>query len=300
MLDRQAADSTLQSNIDIEKGRIDAILNASTADADSFKEIVDLINSVDTENDEAFGSYVLSNDAKVNTLESEMDAVEGRATTLESEMDSAEGRLDTLESEMDSAEDRLDIAEPKISTLESEMDVVEGRLDIVEPKVSTLESEMDAVEGRLDIAEPKISTLESEMDSAEGRLDTLESEMDSVEANLAQELLDRASGDQNLQDQIDQINTDVSAVVQFGKESIEVTSQMITDGHIDLQVEIKPNSMVMFVDRLAMHEGAVGDVCDYSVSVVGGVTRITFESEMVTPAPEALEVGQVIRVTYAK
>ena len=244
--DREAADSTLQSNIDIEKGRIDAILNASTADADSFKEIVDLINSVDTENDEAFGSYVLSNDAKVNTLESEMDAVE-------------------------------------------------GRLDIVEPKVSTLESEMDAVEGRLDIAEPKISTLESEMDSAEGRLDTLESEMDSVEANLAQELLDRASGDQNLQDQIDQINTDVSAVVQFGKESIEVTSQMITDGHIDLQVEIKPNSMVMFVDRLGMHEGL-----DYSVSTVDGVSRITFLSPMLQPSEEALEAGQFIRVTYGK
>lgn len=237
--DRQSADSTLQSNIDIEKGRIDAILNASTADADSFKEIVDLINSVDTENDEAFGSYVLSNDAKVNTLESEMDAVELRANTLESEMDSAEGRLDTLESEMDSAEGRLDIAEPKISTLESEMD--------------------------------------------------------SVEANFAQELLDRASGDQNLQDQIDQINTDVSTVVQFGKESIEVTAQMITDGYVDLQHEIKPDSMVMFVDRLGMHEGL-----DYSISTVNGVSRITFLSPMLQPSEEAIEAGQFIRVTYGK
>lgn len=265
--DRQDADSTLQSNINIEKERIDAILNASTADADSFKEIVDLINSVDTENDEAFGSYVLSNDAKVNTLESEMDAVELRATTLESEMDSAEGRLD--------------IAEPKISTLESEMDSAEDRLDIVEPKVSTLESEMDAVEGRLDIAEPKISTLESEMDS--------------VEANLAQELIDRASGDQNLQDQIDQINTNVSTVVQFGKESIEVTAQMITDGYVDLQHEIKPDSMVMFVDRLGMHEGL-----DYSISTVNGVSRITFLSPMLQPSEEAIEAGQFIRVTYGK
>ena len=257
---RQAADTTLQSNIDTEKARIDAILSSSTADSDSFKEIVDLINSVDTENDNAFAGYVLSNDTRVDTLESEMDAVELRASTLESEMDAAEGRL-----------------------------------DIAEPKISTLESEMDAVEGRLDIAEPKISTLETEMDSAEGRLDTLESEMDSVEANLAQELLDRASGDQNLQDQIDQINTDVSAVVQFGKESIEVTAQMITDEYVDLQVEIKPNSMVMFVDRLGMHEGL-----DYSVSTVNGVSRITFLSPMLQPSEEAIEAGQFIRVTYGK
>lgn len=230
--DRTDADSNLQGQIDTEKGRIDAILQASTADADSFKEIVDLINSVDTTNDQAFAGYVSSNDARVLAVEGEVD---------------------------------------------------------------TLQSEMDAVEGRLDIAEPKISTLESEMDSAEGRLDTLESEMDSVEANLAQELLDRASGDQNLQDQIDQINTDVSAVVQFGKESIEVTSQMITDEYVDLQVEIKPNSMVMFVDRLGMHEGL-----DYSVSTVNGVSRITFLSPLLQPSEEALEAGQFIRVTYGK
>jgi hypothetical protein len=55
------AEGVLQSNIDVEKGRIDAILNASEADKDSFAEIVALINSVDTTNDEAFAGYVLSN-----------------------------------------------------------------------------------------------------------------------------------------------------------------------------------------------------------------------------------------------
>ena len=62
---RAAADTTLQGNIDSEAARIDAMLNLSTADADSFKEIVDLINSVDTENDNAFGAYVAANDAVV-------------------------------------------------------------------------------------------------------------------------------------------------------------------------------------------------------------------------------------------
>ena len=56
-----AAEGVLQSNIDVEKGRIDAILSASEADKDSFAEIVALINSVDTTNDSAFASYVLSN-----------------------------------------------------------------------------------------------------------------------------------------------------------------------------------------------------------------------------------------------
>ena len=57
--------SQVDAKIDTEKGRIDAILSASEADKDSFKEIVDLINSVDTANDNAFAGYVASNNAAV-------------------------------------------------------------------------------------------------------------------------------------------------------------------------------------------------------------------------------------------
>jgi hypothetical protein len=55
--------SNLQGQVTTEKGRIDAILSASEADKDSFAEIVQLINSIDTSNDSSFAAYVLSNDA---------------------------------------------------------------------------------------------------------------------------------------------------------------------------------------------------------------------------------------------
>ena len=73
----QNAESTLQSNIDVEKFRIDAILDASEADKDSFAEIVQLINSVDTTNDTAFASYVLSNDARLTAEEQERARIAG-------------------------------------------------------------------------------------------------------------------------------------------------------------------------------------------------------------------------------
>jgi len=82
--DRQAADATLQSNIDVEKGRIDAILLASDADKDSFAEIVQLINSVDTTNDNAFAAYALSNDA---ALAQEVSDREAGDATLQSNLD---------------------------------------------------------------------------------------------------------------------------------------------------------------------------------------------------------------------
>ncbi|NBU33870.1 hypothetical protein EBZ38_03500 [bacterium] len=63
--------SDLQSQVNTEKGRINAILSASQADKDSFAEIVSLINSVDTSNDSAFAGYVSSNNAAVSALEAQ-------------------------------------------------------------------------------------------------------------------------------------------------------------------------------------------------------------------------------------
>ena len=82
---RQSADSVLQDNIDAEKARIDAILSASEADKDSFSEIVSLINSIDTENDQAFAGYVTSNNA---ALANEVTAREAADTQLQSNIDS--------------------------------------------------------------------------------------------------------------------------------------------------------------------------------------------------------------------
>lgn len=63
----------------IERGRVNAILDAADADKDSFAEIVSLINSVDTENDEAFAAYVLSNNAAVTALQADVDQNESDA-----------------------------------------------------------------------------------------------------------------------------------------------------------------------------------------------------------------------------
>ena len=55
--------SSLDGRISTEKGRIDAILDASTADADTFAEIVSLVNSIDTTNDNAFAAFYTASNA---------------------------------------------------------------------------------------------------------------------------------------------------------------------------------------------------------------------------------------------
>ena len=93
-VDQNEADS--DAAIAVERGRIDAILASADANADTFAEIVTLINSVDTENDNAFAAYVLSNDAAVAAVQADVDQNEADSDAAEAALS---GRLDTLEAD---------------------------------------------------------------------------------------------------------------------------------------------------------------------------------------------------------
>jgi len=170
--DRIAADGMLQANIDIETARIDAILDASTADKDSFAEIVALINSVDTENDNAFAAYVLSNDnalaqevadriAADNTLQANIDAEEARALAAEGVLQTnidqesmdrfaadevLQGNIDAEAATREAADTALDV---RVTTLEGEMDSAEGRLDALEA-VAWVKEKFELVQADID------------------------------------------------------------------------------------------------------------------------------------------------------
>lgn len=62
--------NTFSSSLSTEKQRIDAILLASDADTDTFAEIVSLINSVDTDNDNTFASFYTASNGRLGALES--------------------------------------------------------------------------------------------------------------------------------------------------------------------------------------------------------------------------------------
>lgn len=83
----ESAESSLSSAINTEKGRIDAILLAADANKDSFAEIVQLINSVDAENDSAFAGYVVSNNAAVAAIASDVQDLDAYAQDIRSDLD---------------------------------------------------------------------------------------------------------------------------------------------------------------------------------------------------------------------
>lgn len=63
------------------KASVDAILSGSSADKDSFAEIVSLINSVDTGNDQAFASFYTSSNQRMGSLESFTSSIDSTIKT---------------------------------------------------------------------------------------------------------------------------------------------------------------------------------------------------------------------------
>ncbi|NDE16743.1 hypothetical protein EBZ80_17600 [bacterium] len=302
---REAADMGLQSAIDTEKGRIDAILLASDADKDSFAEIVQLINSVDTANDNAFASYVLSNDAAlaqevkdrqaaVSAEESaRISAVNGLASDLSAEAavrqkadNALDARLLVLEADPTTkayvdgqiageaaARTKADNAlDARVSVLEQDP-VTKKYVDaLIAAEQAVRDAEITAVEGRLDIIEGDATTA--------GSMLYYKAEANSYTDKLAAAL---------------DLRIDSLEGVAYHKESITLTGGDITAGYVDLSLEAKPYSTTVFIDRLGATEGV-----DYTVSVVAGKTRLTWIGELAAGGSSELFAGDKVNVTFAK
>lgn len=86
-----------------------------------------------------------------------------------------------------------------------------------------------------------------------------------------------------------------AASVEFVQEKFILAAGDITNGYVDLAELAIPASINAYVDRLAIHA-----TDDYTLSTVGGVTRITFAGSLITVGQEKLSAGDVVRVKYAK
>jgi hypothetical protein len=166
--------TTLTSGLATEKGRVDAILDASQADKDSFAEIVQLINSVDTENDTAFGTYVTNNNASVAAIDTRLTTAEGEIDTLQSDLDAAESAASTLTGRVSTAESDIDALEGRATTAESDIDALESRATSIESAASSLTTRVGTAESDIDSIETAATALTTRVTTAESDIDSLE------------------------------------------------------------------------------------------------------------------------------
>ena len=184
---RAAADVILQSNINVEKGRIDAILSGASIDLDQFKEIVSFVEDIDLENDNALLAAVNS----INTaIADEVNARTAADLAVRTDM------TDAILSAKTDVE--LQISD-EITARQSAVTSLETRHD----------SEMTAVE----------ADLVAETSSRIAGDATLQASIDTLTSDLADEVTAREEGDSSIEDKITDIisNTDFTAMDSFSE-----------------------------------------------------------------------------------
>lgn len=308
-----------KSMVETEKQRIDAILSASSADKDSFAEIVSLINSIDTTNDSAFAGYVSSNDAAValkadKTYVDTQDALKADKTYVDTQLaakadksyvDTQDAKMFARDGSNGAAAAALNMGGYKIENLAdgvaSANAVNKGQLDatLVDAKAYTdtkiaaipavdlsgvvkRDGSTGAMTAALNMGGFKIENVADGVASAnavnKGQLDAVESALDGR--------LDI------VEPKVTTLESKVSALEakQFEKEKFTIGATLT---HIDLAQNVVHKSLVVFVDRLALHA-----TDDYTLSTVGGKTRITWAGSFASGGLEAIETGDVVNVTY--
>jgi hypothetical protein len=90
--------------------------------------------------------------------------------------------------------------------------------------------------------------------------------------------------------------------IEYNKEAYTIVAAdtVLASNYYDLDFVVEPSSIVAFVDRVGIHEGAAED---YTVSLtggVGGVTRVTFVNALVTVGQQKLAAGDKLYFTYQK
>jgi len=140
----------------------------------------------------------------------------------------------------------------------------------------------------------------SDVDTVNGQTGTVVLESDDINLPSA------VRGATEVQAALVQLDTDLGtaesaisalegASVEFVQEKFVLGAGDITNGYVTLANLAIAASINAFVDRLAIHA-----TDDYTLSTVGGVTRITFAGSLITVGQEKLSAGDVVRVKYAK
>ena len=284
---RIAADSVLDGKIETEKSRIDAILLASDADKDSFAEIVSLINSVDTTNDEAFASYVLSNNA---ALAQEVSDREAGDSTLQSSLDSEVSRATAAEGVL---QDNIDAEQ---SARESADSALSGRLDVIEG--------MDSVEGSVAKAEKDAKDYADGLNSAEVSArqaadsdlqDAIDAEEAARQAAVTAEETARLAGDSALQSELDStqsgagLGVDGSYTAPTGSQYLGSASSLKdADSKLDAAIVAETNARETSVANL---EQSISDLDAAMSQGFDDAQAYTDQkiSDLISGAPELLD-----------
>ena len=314
--------SSLDERLDVLEG--DATVEGSVAkaesDAKAYADAAVLVEKNRAEAEELVLSSAIS--AEETARESADTALSGRLDIIEGLGDGsvakaeadAKAYADTKIADLvNSAPAVLDTLKELADALDNDANfaaTVSGQIGTVSTAVQAEETRALGAEGVLqDAINAEASARATAISAEQTRAETAETEL---AADIAQEIVDRAAAITALAtstqlliqaestarvdaDGALDVRLDVLEAREFYKMKFILTAQDISNGYVELGHEALAKSIVAAVGRLMIHEG-VGE--DFEVSVVAGVTRMTFVGNLVSPGQERLDAGDVLFVRY--
>jgi hypothetical protein len=264
---RLAADQSLASAVSVEQGRIDAILDGSEVDLDQFAEIVEFVNGIDLENDNALLSAVTSIGLEINN---EADARAYADTSLESDLSSevnarqdADATLSTnLSTEVSAREFAMDReVSVRVSTDEALYSDLTAEMSFRANADRSLETALSSEIVRAENAEESIATeLSTQVSYLISNIDV--TEIDSfteIVANLSTEVVRAESAELSLADDFANIYFRNAGVV-------ETANGVVTE--FTFNNELRTGSQAVYLN------GLLQDAGDYTITT----TSVTFIS----------------------
>ncbi len=334
---REAADDALDGRLDVLEGDSSTAGSVAKAYADAVSYVDSAISSLvngapallDTlgelaaalGNDENFATTISS---QISGLDSRLDTIEGSDTTVGSVLWAKKQSFDYTDTEIaQEVVDRDAAIAVEAGLREDADDALDARLDIIEGNDTVVGSIAKAQKDSQDFAQGLVDDEETARiagdDALDARLDVLEGDSTVVgslakavadltsyiDSEISDEVTAREAADEGLQDQLDTHDAEITDLQSqvgslnsgtFHKQKKVLSGTDVTNQYIDLAYEAKEKSTLVFCNSSAggyMHEGD-----DYTVSVVGGVTRITFAGDFASLGTTALEENDILYVQF--
>jgi len=269
-----AVDGTLEAlldsaglNLSDSAGTAQVILTKESLDSAEAFTVITQTGALSLQSGDSFVELVSLDPVKVSAPSLDMQSVKiiNLAAGVASSDAATKGQVDAAQSAANSYTDG------QVDILEAE-DLTFLKLDGSRPMTGALNMSAFKITGLQDGMDPNDAVTVQQLDAEETRALAAEAALDSRATAL-----------------------EVASLQFMAPELFVLTNTDITNGYIDLSSLAVQYSINAFVDRLAIHEGN-----DYTVSVVGGKTRMTFAGPLITPGQEKLSAGDEIRVKYAK
>ena len=295
----ESTDVVLSSEINTEKGRIDAILAGSETDLNQFSEVISYVDSLDTADGGALTSSIASLETVVSTntssdvvlstaLSSEISATNSDVTSIDAVLASVGGDAaiaavsDALSAEISATNDDFDSVDIKIGSIDTRFsgaestDVVlslalSAEISATDSDVTSLDTYIDGVSADLS---GEISATGSEIASLDVALNGF-----AKEAYIHGAFSDIVTGGGMTAQVVDttgvQLDGGVTATESAGTVAVDLVQAI--EGNSDLEMEA--NLMFVTINGQYVNHDAIRINSATGFSVIGGQLGFNLEAD---------------------